>query len=108
MNQFPQVIVPRMKAKTRKRTHAMQTAPARLLLAAIISITAVTHVPAAVRYVNVNSATPSAPYTTWATAATTIQNAIDVANVGDEVVVTNGVYQSGGRAVFGVMTNRVA
>src|ERR1044071_4625780 len=62
---------------------------------------------ATVHYVNVSNPTPAAPYTSWATAATTIQDAVDVSVANDEILVTNGVYGTGGRPVFGIMTNRV-
>ena len=65
-------------------------------------------VQAATYYVNANNAVPVPPYTSWATAATNIQDAISVTTNGDTVLVTNGVYAFGGLAVAGTLTNRVA
>ncbi|MCK5806358.1 MAG: hypothetical protein KAI66_26235, partial [Lentisphaeria bacterium] len=43
-------------------------------------------------YVDVNSTTPSAPYTNWVAAATNIQEAVDEAVDGDTVQVADGTY----------------
>jgi parallel beta-helix repeat protein len=63
---------------------------------------------AATHCVDLNSASPVSPYTNWATAARTIQDAVDVAVDGDRVFVTNGIYSTGGQVVYGQETNRVA
>jgi len=82
---------------------AIRLFTAGLLLASTGSVLAEMH------YVDVNSTNATPPYTNWSTAATNIQDAVDVAVAGDEIVVTNGIYATGGaRAIVNDSTqNRV-
>jgi hypothetical protein len=49
-----------------------------------------------IRYVNVSNTTPASPYLSWSNAATQIEDAVNASLAGDQVVVTDGVYQSSG------------
>jgi hypothetical protein len=67
-------------------------------LAAALFLVSFARVFAETHYVDLNSTNATPPYTNWATAATNIQDAVDAAVAGDEVVVTDGTYATGGRS----------
>jgi len=79
-----------------------------LALSAAMLVSMMCNSSGVVRYVAADSVNPASPYTNWATAAIAIQDAVDVAEDGDQILVTNGLYATGGRAFgFSHLTNRV-
>ena len=64
-------------------------------------------IPPPISYVDPGSVSPVPPYSSWQTAATNIQDAVDAVVFGAHILVTNGTYQIGGRTVYGLLTNRL-
>ena len=64
-------------------------------------------VQAGQEFVNLVNTNPAPPFSSWSTAATNIQDAVNMASPGDEIIVSNGVYSVGATVVDG-MSNRVA
>jgi hypothetical protein len=61
-----------------------------------------------VHYVSLDSPTSAWPYTNWTSAAHTLQDAVDTADTGDTVLVSNGVYNAGSKVTpGGIEPNRV-
>lgn len=90
-----------------KSTH--QTIPVAFAIMVLTLLNGLT-CPAATLLVWQGSPGPTPPYATWETAATNIQAAIDAAQAGDTVLVTNGVYATGGRIaplLGSTITNRL-
>jgi PKD repeat protein len=78
--------------------------PAGVTATVLVSI-----VNAPTRYVRAGNGSASAPYTNWTTAAAAMQDAVNVCAVpGSLVLVTNGLYDTGGLAFADGLTNRVA
>src|ERR1035438_10042727 len=87
----------------------MKNALPRLI--GLVSVIFTVNISAATHYVDLNGTNATPPFTDWKTAATTIQDATDVAADGDQVLVTNGVYREGVGVSYYLtspVTNRVA
>jgi hypothetical protein len=77
------------------------------VLAAGLLLTKISGALATTHYVDQNSTNSTPPYTTWPTAATNIQDAVNAAAAGDQIVVTNGTY-AGGASIDKPLTVRSA
>jgi predicted outer membrane repeat protein len=80
----------------------------RNIFISVLPVIFLTIAHAATNYVWQGSPAPAVPYDTWETAAHVIQDAIDVSVSGNVVLVTNGVYDTGGAVTPGYeLKNRI-
>jgi hypothetical protein len=84
-----------------------------LILSILLIFLSISSLGQTIRYVDINNPTPVSPFTNgWASAATNIQDALDVSNNTNNIIlVSNGIYRTGGRAGASLynekLTNRV-
>lgn len=101
----------RLRTTSKPCPDAPQTSPSTLRLGLLIAwLSAVLgwSARAATLFVWSESPNPTPPFSTWETAARVLQDAADAAETGDTVLVTNGVYNTGGRLIQGLVLNRLA
>ena len=69
--------------------------PPKMVITSVIALATAQYSYSSTLYVDATSTNPSQPYSSWGTAATTIQDAVNAAGSGDIVLVAGGTYATG-------------